>query len=265
MRRNVLSLAVLVFALVCGPLWGEEKRPEPRYEGKPIAYWVERLQKAESEQHRLEATQAIRAFGSDAAPAIPALVEMLDDRSPDFRKLVADLLYGLGPDANAAVPALVRSLKNQTARDPALVIKILRGVAGPDTREAVPELTKALQSEWADVRVNAALGLLRIEKNARAVVPVLGAALVAERYPNLYGSGTEFSILTTSAARALGNLGPDAREAVPQLKKAALYHEDSDVRVEAAEAIKKIDPQEFKKFEAERERLLQPRLIGPDR
>jgi HEAT repeat protein len=242
MKRLVpFASAVFIVALLCAPLWADERKPEPKYEGKPLAYWVERLQKAESKQQRIDAASSIKAFGCDAAPAVPALMEMLDDRSESFRELVGEILYEMRPAASSAVPALVHSLKNKTARSPDVAIAIL-GRIGPDAKEAVPVLTKTLQSESPGTRIRAALGLWRIEKNTGAVA-VLATLL-----------DSDDDNMASLAAQALGEIGPDARTALPKLRNAVLSKEEGHffLQLEAREAIKKIDPEEAKKLGARR-------------
>ena len=142
MMRRLLIATFAAFVAVSSPALRADDKPEPRYEGKTLAYWVNRLQTAENDEDRYKAAQAIEAFGPDAAPAVPALVEMLDDRSERFREIVGGVLCSLGPAAKAAAPVLVRSLREKTARTPRVVIGVL-GCIGPDASEAVPELIKA--------------------------------------------------------------------------------------------------------------------------
>jgi hypothetical protein len=82
---QLISLAILG-GLLCTPVPAEEPR-KPRYEGKPLSYWIERLQKCENNVDRCAAAEAIKAFGPDAVSAVPALVEMLDDRSEELGAL----------------------------------------------------------------------------------------------------------------------------------------------------------------------------------
>src|SRR5262249_31933569 len=133
--RTAVALLLLVFVAPAALA----QNPEPRYKGKPLAYWVQRLQKAEADKDQAAAARAIEAFGPDAVPAIPALIEMLDDRSPEFRNLVAGVLCRLGPDAKSAVPELIKQLQEKRAREPRLVMEIL-GFIGPDAKDAVPLL-----------------------------------------------------------------------------------------------------------------------------
>ena len=52
--RAVLLLAVLV---ATSPN-AIAQAPEPKYEGKPLAYWIDRFQKAENEKDRIEAVKS---------------------------------------------------------------------------------------------------------------------------------------------------------------------------------------------------------------
>jgi HEAT repeat protein len=256
MKRAVLFASVVAVAvLVCTPLPGDDKPPlraealsplppepisrapvrEPTYEGKPLSRWVERLQNCEGQPEQQRAAGVIKTFGPDAKPAVPTLVGLLDDRSEPFRELVGDILCAIGPGCRDAVPTLVASLKDGTARSPAVVAKVL-GQIGPDAKEAVPELRKALRSDNPTVRCYAAHGLWRIERETR-VVPVL-AALLMEK------SGQ----MVIPAAEALAEMGPDARAALPELRKAALSEKSFYVAHAARRAIEKIDPEEAKKI-----------------
>ncbi len=95
------------------------KRREPKYQGKPLDYWVERLQKAETDKDREAATAVIKQFGPDAAPAVPALIEMLDDHAADFRWMAMEILAKIGPAAKDVVPELVKRLtqKSRSSRN----------------------------------------------------------------------------------------------------------------------------------------------------
>ncbi len=122
--KHIFFLASIAFVsgLFCMPLQAQVK-PEPKYEGKPLNYWVERLQKCEKDEDRNAAAKAIKAFGQEAAPAVPALVEMLDDRSDSFRDLVGEILAVIGPGAKSAVPALITLSRRKRLGVPRLLLK----------------------------------------------------------------------------------------------------------------------------------------------
>jgi HEAT repeat protein len=125
------------------------------------------------------------------------------------------------------VPLLVEMLDGHGAEGRAQGLKELAKL-GPAGAKAAPRVAPLLKHEKADVRRDAAITLWKIEKNV-AAIEVL-AAIIKEEDTNL----------VMSAVRALGEIGPDAREALPALK-AALNHTDPSVQAMARSAIKKIE------------------------
>jgi hypothetical protein len=120
-------------------------RSEPKYRGKSLAYWIVRFENADSEEEQKEPAKALIAFGVDAAPAFPKLMEMLDDRSREHRAVILNIFDEIGPGAKPIVPDLIKGLKEKTARDPERFV-ILLGKIGPDAKEAVPFLVELLNN-----------------------------------------------------------------------------------------------------------------------
>jgi HEAT repeat protein len=154
----------------------------------------------------------------------------------------------------------MRPTAKRNRKDGGEVISAL-GEIGPDAKEAAPNLRKALTSHIDWIRIEAAIALAKIDnpenpellqvlesaaassefaqhrvKAAQALWTFyrrLGPLLERLRENNYYASA--------EAARTLGEIGSDAREAVPDLVK-SLKHKHLDVRVAARSALKKIDP-----------------------
>jgi hypothetical protein len=59
---------------------------------------------------RLKVVETLGRMGEDAKEAVPALIRLLDDADPDVRKAATRSLGRIGPAASDAVPALVRRL-----------------------------------------------------------------------------------------------------------------------------------------------------------
>ena len=223
----LLSLGVI--ALHC-PFVAAQK-PEPKYEGKPLAYWIERFQKAENEKDRFEAERAICAFGTDASPAVPALMVMLDDRSESYRTQVARMLCAIGSGAKGAVPDLIKMLEEKSPRDPNAVILILCAI-GPDAKNAIPAIRRVSMDFYKPLKGDGHVPFSMPDRSnfdyqnlGPDVVPLLLDIIDAG---DCAGKGNAF--------RSLGELGPKAKPAASRLTR-LLKHEDAEVRLEAARAL----------------------------
>ena len=107
--RNRLLAAVIVTALgTASPVMAQGKlttSKEPTSSGRPLSQWIADL-KALAPQTRNAAAYEIAGMGPQAAAAVPALIEALDDSSPVVRFPVTVALSEIGTAAKAAVPRL---------------------------------------------------------------------------------------------------------------------------------------------------------------
>jgi HEAT repeat protein len=78
---------------------------EPVSRGRPLSEWIADL-KAAAPATRNAAAYEIASLGPAAKPAVPALIEALDDPDAAVRFPVTVALGEIGPDATAAVPRL---------------------------------------------------------------------------------------------------------------------------------------------------------------
>lgn len=203
----------------------------PTYNGRPLAYWMERLQTAPSDDARREAANAVVAFGADADPAVPKLVELLDDRSPEYRGVIAHIVFGgIAKDAKSVVPAMIKLLAEKKG-DPKLVINVLQ-YAGPKAKEAVPHLRQALKHDRAEVRYAAAAALWSTAKNTDGVPVVV--ALIKEK-------GSERKEFFYPAVELLGEIGADAKSALPALRASLVRARDVGLERQVEDAIEKIE------------------------
>jgi HEAT repeat protein len=159
---------------------------------------------------------------------LSALLRMLRAGRPEQRVAAAGALGEIGPEAGEALPALLALIRDEDpfVREQAVAAV---GAIGPDAAEAQAALAGLLRDENPDVRLAAAQALVRGRHCPAAVVATVVEIL--ERHPH-------FAI---AAAAVLGDLGPDARAAVPALRR-LLRHSDRDVYVAAARALRQIDP-----------------------
>jgi HEAT repeat protein len=85
---------------------------EPVSGGRPLSQWIADL-KAAAPQTRNAAAYEIAGLGPQAAAAVPALIEALDDPEPSVRFPVTVALMEIGPAAKAAVPRLQQMMDEE--------------------------------------------------------------------------------------------------------------------------------------------------------
>jgi HEAT repeat protein len=114
MSNRILGpLAAAVLFLAPGA-WaqGAGSAKEPVSDGRTLSEWVAEL-KAVAPQTRNAAAYEISGMGPAAAPAVPALIEALDDPEPTVRFPVTVALGEIGPAARAAVPKLKQMMEEE--------------------------------------------------------------------------------------------------------------------------------------------------------
>jgi HEAT repeat protein len=182
------------------------------------------LKVAESSPDRPARSLAYLALG-EVRPieteASRALVAALKDPDKEVRAAAAFALVGLGAEA---VPPLRQALK---ARDPSAALALGR-IAPPAVNAAVPDLIAAMSDDDKELRVAAHHAVVKVGAPA---VPALAAGLARADLRDWY-----------SISVALGKIGPAARPAAVPALTAGLTHEDRGVRILAANALAKIDP-----------------------
>ncbi len=170
-------------------------------------------------------------IGPAAAPAAPALAEILADQDPNVATEAAYALAKIGPGAKAAVPALVDVLK-QPESNRTLAAAYALGRIGPAASAAEPALLHVIESGDNSFSLLCAWALVQIEGKsaevASKVLPELAAGLRSSQPKS-----------RQMAAETLGNLGPFAKNSLGQLEQAT-KDADAAVRDAAAAAIKSI-------------------------
>jgi HEAT repeat protein len=195
----------------------------------------------------------LNKLGADAKSASPKLAELLKDKDPVLRKTVLGVLDKLGADAApsalallnlvaeekdllpdvqkmlekfgiAALPSYLKALESENP-----VVKQLAadqiGKLGPAGREAAAALSVTLRDKDKAVRTASADAL---EKIGKGVVQTL-VMLLKDPDP----------ATRAQAIETIGELGPKAKAATPDLQK-ALADKDGIVRLQAALALKKL-------------------------
>ncbi len=158
--------------------------------------------------------------------AIPVLAESLRDDDPQVRYTAAMALAEFG---QPAVPWLVHALSSDY---PAVRTVAAQSLAkmGPAAQKAAPVLTELLTDEYPLVRLAAAEALMRSGASNAPVRVFIDALNGKSTWPKDW------------AASALGRIGPAGKEAAPSLVR-LLSHENKELRLTAAVALAKVDPE----------------------
>jgi HEAT repeat protein len=117
------------------------------------------------------AALALGSIGPPAEAAVPALTELLRDKTADVRYSAAWALGGIGPRAKPAVPALIELLRSDEM--PQGFAARALGKIGAEARDAVPALTQLLKGGTPGIRPVAAQALGNMGPDAKAAVPAL--------------------------------------------------------------------------------------------
>src|SRR5207249_2202422 len=80
---------------------------------------------SQADDHYAAAVQGLIVLGPDAAPAVPALIALLNNTDPGVRGAAASALGAIKPEPERAVPALIQHL-NET--DEFALLNIVRAL-----------------------------------------------------------------------------------------------------------------------------------------
>ena len=233
-----LTLAALALLIPGSPLYLPDLlATDSQYEGRSAHNWAEALESPDPEV-RGQAIFALGTIGAPAADAVPALARiMAEDPDDGMRGRASLAIAKMGPAARPAVPALTGAL---TDPHPLVRMNAARALQqiGPDAIPAAPALIAAVTDESNDVfpdqfvvtvREVMILALGRVTAGTEGGVPALLEALAV--------AGTDQT--RRMAARALGEVGPAARAAIPVLR-GLRDSKNPHVRQAVEEAIQKI-------------------------
>jgi len=224
------------------------------------------------------ALPAIAALGPEAKAATARLVELLT--TPPIPSAPEENLYRVRIPAQAARTLgqigdgsefVVSALTNRLEIENPIVAQACceaLGKLGPPPRAAVPALREMLKAEGSSLRLAAAMALIQIEPDARAmVVPVLhelegiqglrirDAVKMVRWKIEREGLPPSEDLRTDSLADLYINImlldwfGPDAKAALPQLIGIVMTNRLPSFRLQAADAIRRIDPATYEKLQ----------------
>ena len=114
MSNRILGLlAALVLGLTSSAWAQGAAAKEPVADGRTLSQWVTELKTGVAPQTRNAAAYEISGMGPAAAPAVPALIEALDDPAPSVQFPVLVALGEIGPAAKSAVPKLKKMMDEE--------------------------------------------------------------------------------------------------------------------------------------------------------
>lgn len=178
-----------------------------------------------AELRRRHAVLACQVMGPLAKPLKADLAKLLNDGDGPTIE-IADALAAIGPEVT---PILLKSLSHTNSGVRLAGLMGLRGL-GYSARSAVKPLFEYVKTEKdPKVQSYAHVAQMFIEQDPAPSVPRQIRAL-----------DDVSPVVRWSAARRLGSFGPAATSALPALQK-ALQDPNPDVRIEAAQAIQKIN------------------------
>ena len=249
------------FALVlCGLLLGLPVTAQAPKQGPDNRELLQRLAQGDR--------KAVPALVKQGEAVVPELAKLLKTAQREEKGLivhvVAEIARQVGPRAKEAVPALCEALSLSDKAAASAAARAL-GAIGPD---AVPELVKALKAvedqpqALYPVRalaymgskgkdgVPAVLATLKTTIDAQvrmACIESLGAAGAAGKVAvaellNIAETDQKASYYKATLIMTLGNIGPDAKAAVPFLLTTMKEAREPHFRIHAMEALTRIDP-----------------------
>ena len=181
---------------------------------------------------RLDAVKALGALGKVAEPAVPTLAKAMQDRVNFVRRGAAAALGSVGAARPEALDALMHGLVDP---DPAVIDNAAHGLLALGAPSVGP-LTRALSDPDVGLRQMAVLTLsagIRFGK-----LRPIGAETVTALIDTLADANSD---IRDEAARALADLGPQAKNALPALRRMASDDPTDSVRLVARRAIDRIE------------------------
>jgi HEAT repeat protein len=198
--------------------------------------------KAETQfDHRLALAQALLSIDKEQGKPAKEWLESQLTQNTALAPAVGVVMAKVDPKNAKLLPALMKAAReSNTPYQTAQVCEAL-GLLGPDAKEAAPLLRNVLTSMYLPARTRAAMALWRIEGKADEPVKVL-SDIVWRRDPpqgSTYVPSRSYAA-ASSAALALGEIGPEAKAALPALRT-AMNLGDDNLRANCELAIRKIE------------------------
>ncbi|MEX0701368.1 MAG: HEAT repeat domain-containing protein [Planctomycetales bacterium] len=179
----------------------------------------------------------------------------LGDSAPQVRTSAVHGLRFAGSAAKAVLPDLERLFQSDSvAMVRASALEAIIAIESDEERIAA-RLMSSLSDESADVQATAIDLLAARGPGARFAVAQLARLLDSKKEVSLPGGAPDVLVplrhpIRQFAAEALGRIGEPAAEAVPALKRLMRGDPAPRVRIESAEAVARIDPEDNEPIES---------------
>ncbi|QDU77346.1 HEAT repeat protein [Bremerella volcania] len=195
---------------------------------------IPRLRKAlQNEKAAYWACLVAAEMGPDAAPAVPELTAVLDNKDPEVRMHALIALGEIGPGAKPALPRVITAL--QSDEIPAVKYSAAFALAAMEDAQATEALQKAAEGDDAFLSLMSYYAVAKLNPQDKQKMTTAATFLV-EAMKN------ENPNVRAAAARCLANL-----EAPPEIVQPiiadALQDADPRVVVNITDAIVKMGPQ----------------------
>jgi HEAT repeat protein len=193
---------------------------------------VPRATKAlENPKARPLAVRVLTKLGPKAAGAVPDLVEVSKEADPEVRKSIYFALAAIGTGAAPATDVLADSISSDDKGVRESALYALRQI-GPDAKAAIRPLLRRMEVDRSFESLASAWALARIAPDNRAVASKILPVLMR-------GLSNSDEQIRLNSAEALADLGPEAMQVAPELKKIARDDKSPLVREAAVAALKR--------------------------
>jgi len=213
------------------------------FRGSASVSYFKKLLRHEDNKVKMIALHYLCYLRNEVDEIDPIIKEFLEDDDINLRIVAADTLFKFGHNSKECIPIYIKALQGQRLSLFRMnAIKAL-GEHGPNAIEAVPLLKKYYieEIEKGDI-VDSQLireSIRKIRGTVKDTLTELMQILEKKGY-----------LSPEAVAYALGDIGPDAKEAVPLLIEILKKDGEWPNRREAARALGKIDPDNEQVIEA---------------
>ncbi len=243
MRNLFVSLltAAIAFALSASSSTAQEPKGDPE---KLLAEALKNIKAKDNIDLRIQAATTLADFGARAEPALADLLDALETNNEDLRLNAAITLAKIGKAAVKPVAKLLDSDNKDTKFYAIWTI----GWIGPDGKETIPTMIKLTKDKDDAVRRKAVFALGRLAGDPSKTIDVLVEAFGDEKEDVRQAAGEALSKFGAAAvpaliellkvksagariqaATSLGDIGSDAKAAVPALRERFLAKDTENV------------------------------------